>query len=71
MLLAGGCANDANTLGGSLVFNVLNNQIMGFWGTGFALLTARISIVYYIYGNNRWNRLTLFHLLFISLIERR
>ena len=31
MLLAGGCANDANTLGGSLVFNVLNNQIMGFW----------------------------------------
>ena len=27
MLLAGGCANDANTLGGSLVFNVLNNQI--------------------------------------------
>ena len=38
MLLAGGCANDANTLGGSLVFNVLNNQIMGgFWGTGSAL----------------------------------
>ena len=37
MLLAGGCVNDANTLGGSLVFNVLNNQIMGFWGVGSAL----------------------------------
>lgn len=37
MLFAGGCANDANTLGGSLVLNVLNNQIMGFWGVGSAL----------------------------------
>lgn len=37
MLLAGGCANDTNTLSGSLVFNVLNNQIMGFWGVGSAL----------------------------------
>lgn len=37
MLLAGGCANDVNTLGGSLVFNVLNNQIMGFLGVGSAL----------------------------------
>lgn len=36
MFLAGGCANDANTLGGSLVFNVLNNQIMRFWGVGSA-----------------------------------
>ena len=53
MLLAGGCANDANTLGGSIVFNVLNNQIMGFCGIGSLLVTARISILYYIYGNNR------------------
>lgn len=37
MLLAGECTNDTNTLGGSLVFNVLNNQIMLFWGTGSAL----------------------------------
>ena len=40
MLLAGGCANDANTLGGSFVFNVLNNQIMGVLGYRFRIING-------------------------------
>ena len=49
MLLAGGCANDANTLGGSLVFNVLNNQIMGFWGTGSAYFFSYFNCILYLW----------------------
>ena len=66
MLLAGGCANDEIAPGGGLVFNASKNQAYAFWGTGSAIQSL-LSIVYYISEINRWNRLTLFHLLIISL----
>ncbi len=64
MLLAGGGYGDIDRAG--LITINLNFRDLLVDAVVGSAISSHLSIVYYIYEINRWNRLTLFHLLIIS-----